>query len=98
MNLYEVKTVDGEMIIEGALLKEIAEILDVSIGVIRNAVYQEYVLQGKYNIQKVDEKLSKTRDNGILMEFEFIRNEILKHMKKHVKDKEGKESDRNRKH
>lgn len=88
LSLYEVKTVTGEMVTDGATLKEIAETLHLPIGTVRNAVYQEYALQSKYIIKKVDESIARARDQRLLIDYELTRNKILKYIKAALARKE----------
>lgn len=78
LGIYEVKTTDDEVFIDGATLEEIAGVLHMSVGTIRNAVYQEYALQGRYKIQKVDEIIARTRDAKILQQYDSARKKILR--------------------
>lgn len=88
LGIYEVKTTDDEVFIDGATLEEIAGVLHMSVGTIRNAVYQEYALQGRYKIQKVDEMIGKTRDAKTLRQYDSARKKILSYIKQAAARKE----------
>ncbi len=81
LNLYEIETITGETIVDGATLKEVAETLQLSIGTIRNAIYQGYAVQGKYNVKKVDEKIARARDQALLIDYDLTRSKLLKYIK-----------------
>lgn len=74
--LYQVKTVQGKIVEEGALLEDIAQKLGSSTEKLHAAMSQGYAVYGLYILVPVDFALSK-RDKMLLVDFDHTRKELL---------------------
>lgn len=74
--LYQVKTVQGKIVEEGALLEDIAQKLGSSTEKLHAAMSQGYAVCGLYILIPIDFALSKT-DKMLLVDFDHIRKELL---------------------
>ena len=74
--LYQVKTVQGKIVEEGAVLEDIAQKLGSSTEKLHAAMSQGYAVYGLYILVPVDFALSK-RDKMLLVDFDHTRKELL---------------------
>lgn len=74
--LYQVKTVQGKIVEEGALLEDIAQKLGSSTEKLHAAMSQGYAVYGLYILVPVDFALSR-RDKMLLIDFDHTRKELL---------------------
>lgn len=77
-NLYDVFLKDRTQIMYSATTKDIKEELGCRREEVYNAVNCGYVMRKKYFVELADRTLTKTRDEGLLIEFDMARQEILK--------------------
>lgn len=77
-NIYDVFTKDGTPVLFSATAKDIKEELGCAREQVYNAVNYGYAMQGKYNVKLVDRALLKSKDMGLLVEFDVITQALLK--------------------
>lgn len=77
-NIYDVFTKDGIPVLFSVTAKDIEEKLGCTRSQVYNAVNYNYAMYGKYVVKLADKALVKNKDMGLLIEFDMIRQEILK--------------------
>lgn len=77
-NIYDVFTKDGIPVLLSVTAKDIEEGLGCTRSQVYNAVNHNYAMYGKYVVKLADKTLVKNKDMGLLIEFDMIRQEILK--------------------
>lgn len=78
MKLYEISTLDGEIVEPAILIKEASELLNRTVGTLYQVAAEGRSVDGKYRIRPVDVALSRTADFKMLLEFDNIRLRLLR--------------------
>lgn len=82
MRLYEITTIDGQMVEPAVTIKEAAQMLNRTVGSLYQAAIEGRTVNEKYVIESVDNTLSKTVDMALLADYDGIRQLILKRGKR----------------
>lgn len=77
-NIYDVFTKDGTPVLLSVTVKDIREELGCAREQVYNAVNYGYAMRGKYVVKLVDKTLAKSKDAGLLIEFDVITRALLK--------------------
>lgn len=77
-NIYDVFLKDGTPVLLSVTVKDIRDELGCAREQVYNAVNYGYAMQGKYNVKLVDRALIKSKDMGLLVEFDVITRALLK--------------------
>lgn len=76
-NIYDIFAKDGTPVLFSVTVKDIREELGCTREQVYNAVNYGYAMQGKYNVKLVDRALAKSKDMGLLVEFDVITQALL---------------------
>ena len=82
MRLYEITTIDGQMVEPAVTIKEAAQMLNRTVGSLHQAAIEGRTVNEKYVIESVDNTLSKTVDMALLADYDGIRQLILRRGKR----------------
>ena len=77
MNLYQIKTKSGEILLEGATMAETKKITSATSQQISDAAYKGTAANRQYYIEIVDKKLHPQVDAKLLKEYDQVRMHLL---------------------
>lgn len=76
--LYEIRNTDGKVIEYSITAQEAAKLLNKTVDSIYQAAVMGHKADRKYWVDPVDVELSKTADWELLLEFDIVRQQLLK--------------------
>lgn len=77
-NLYEIRKADGRIIEYSVTAQEAARLLNKTTASIYQAAVMGHKADRKYWVDPVDVQLSKSADWELLLEFDIVRQQLLK--------------------
>ena len=78
MTLYEITDTEGEILEDAVTIKEASRIVNRPIDSLYGAAAENRTINRKYRLRAVDKTISKTRDAGLLAEYDCIRQQLLR--------------------
>ena len=82
MTLYEITDTEGEILEDAVTIKEASRMVNRPIDSLYSAAAENRTINRKYRLRAVDKTISKTRDVGLLAEYDCIRQQLLRTKKR----------------
>ena len=76
--LYEITTIEGEVVEPSILIQEASKFLGRTVDSLYLAAMEGRKVAGKYRIRPVDVELSEEKDRKLLLEYDLTRLQIIK--------------------
>ena len=81
MTLYEITEDITEEPKEAVTINEASKILNRTIGSLYGAAAEGRLINSKYRLRAVDRTLSRNKDVSLLLEYDLVRQQLLKRKK-----------------
>lgn len=78
MTLYEITTTATKETGEIVTIQEASKLLGRTVGSLYGAASEERMINGKYYLHAVDRTLSGSKDLELLMEYDLVRQQLMR--------------------
>ena len=75
--LYEITTIEGEVVEPSILIQE-SKRLNRTVGSLYGAAAEGRLINGRYYLRAADRTLSRNKDRNLLLEYDLVRQKLLK--------------------